>query len=168
MICGAMLGYTLEDIRTTLDTYIALVLPGQTVHIRNNENAPAYMHPGVCGQYMVDGNVCITFGRVHPSVAASFCISPDTYIWEGDYEYILSLSRHSLLSYKETSRYQHIPRELNFVMPERTPTGDIATYIQSLHTYIHDIVVIDTYRDPVRIGEGKKSITYRFDLSSTS
>lgn len=49
------------------------------------------------------------------------------------------------------SKYQTILRELNFILPENTPTGDIAHIIDATHPWIQDVHVDSIYRDSQKI-----------------
>ncbi len=65
------------------------------------------------------------------------------------------------------SKYQTISRELNFLLPENTPTGEIAADISAVHPWIQNIVVDSVYRDVEKIGSKKKSVNFSFLLSNT-
>lgn len=64
------------------------------------------------------------------------------------------------------SRYQTIPRELNFIMDASTPTGEVARIIDTLHPWVRDVSVSSVYVDAGKIGEGKKSVNFAFILSN--
>lgn len=107
------------------------------------------------------------FGRIHPETAHAFDISSDTLYFEVDYEKILELRADKDDRFHEISRYQTIPRELNFVLDEHTPTGDITRIIDAVHPWIRDISVDSIYRDEEKVGAGKKSVNFAFTLSNT-
>ena len=51
-------------------------------------------------------------------------------------------------------------------MDEVVHTGPMASYMDSLHPWIHDVLVGSIYRDDVRLGVGKKSVNFTFVLRS--
>ncbi len=106
----------------------------------------------------------IRFWKIHPGVAESFEISPETLYFEVEYDTVLRLASDSPRVFTPISRFQKIERELNFVLDEQIKTGDIATTISSLHPWIHDVYVDSVYRDEEKIGKEKKSVNFAFTL----
>ena len=104
------------------------------------------------------------FGKIHPETAEAFEIPHETWYFEADMETLLMLSREKEVLFQAISRFQSIPRELNFVMDEKVQTGEVAKLIDSEHPWIHDVVVDSIYRDAEKIGAGKKSVNFSFTL----
>ncbi len=71
------------------------------------------------------------------------------------------------IRFSEISRFQTIPRELNFILPENIPTGDIARIIDTTHPWIRELRVDSVYQDEGKIGRDLKSVNYAFILSNT-
>lgn len=119
------------------------------------------------GQYALsDDTPLLTFGKIHPQVAEYFDIPSDVLYFEADYEAILELSGDKETIFHPISRFQSISRELNFIMPESTETGEVAHMIDSMSPWIHDVVVDSIYRDDAKVGSGKKSVNFAFRLQS--
>jgi phenylalanyl-tRNA synthetase beta chain len=70
-------------------------------------------------------------------------------------------------SFQEISRFQKIERELNFVVDETTRTWAMAEHLSAVHPWIQNISVDSVYRDDAKVGAGKKSVNFAFDLIST-
>lgn len=70
------------------------------------------------------------------------------------------------MRFQEISRFQTIPRELNFVLPEKTPTGEVARIIDATHPWIRELRVDSVYRDAEKVGKEMKSVNFAFVLSN--
>lgn len=81
-----------------------------------------------------------------------------------DFDAVLTSLQNSKRRFQELPKFQSTTRELNFVMDETTATGHIADLVAS-QEHVSDVIVIDTFRDMVKIGNRKKSITFQFTLS---
>lgn len=64
------------------------------------------------------------------------------------------------------SKFQSIPRELNFVMGRDVTTGPIAKMIEAHHPYIQNVIVDSIYEDESKLGKDKKSVNFSFTLQS--
>lgn len=49
-------------------------------------------------------------------------------------------------------------------MDDRDGAAEAAMIISSVSPKISSVTVVDTYRDPVRVGEGKRSVTFSFRI----
>ena len=108
----------------------------------------------------------ISFGELHPSVAESFGLPAGTLYFEGEYEEILRQMTEKEVRFHSISKYQTIPRELNFVLPLHTPTAEIARTIDAVHPWIEGVTVASVYEDTTKVGEGNKSVSFAFTLSN--
>lgn len=59
-----------------------------------------------------------------------------------------------------------MPRELNFLVPKTTPTGDIAKILDSVHPWIQNVIVASVYEDDEKLGKENKSVNFSFVLSN--
>lgn len=84
-------------------------------------------------------------------VSESFQLLRGTLFFDADYELILALMQDRDVRFAPISRYQTIPRELNFVLPSHTPTGDIARIIDAVHPWITDVHVDSVYEDEAKV-----------------
>lgn len=51
-------------------------------------------------------------------------------------------------------------------MDTKTPTAEVARIIDSVHPWIHQVIVDSVYSDEGKIGIGKKSVNFSFILSN--
>lgn len=71
-------------------------------------------------------------------------------------------------SFQSIARYPGIRRELNFVFDETIPVSRVIEDIGKTNSLISDFSVVDTFRDPIKVGEGKKSVTFSFLIQDTT
>lgn len=64
------------------------------------------------------------------------------------------------------SPYQPITRELNFILPKKVETGEIARKIAEVHPWIRDVVVDSIFEDAEKIGENLRSVNFSFVIQS--
>lgn len=83
-----------------------------------------------------------------------------------DYEAILRLRRDKDDRFHEISRFQTIPRELNFLLGEHTPAAEVARIIDAVHPWIQNLRVDSVYEDEAKLGKGIKSVNFAFILSN--
>lgn len=164
MIAGVVVGQSIETLRRTLETYLESTL-GYIPPVHTGSHL-SLLHPGMSGSYREGDDTILDFGTIHPSVATSFGLPMDTLYFEADFSTILAHYQKRDVRFHAISRYQTIPRELNFLMDSHTPTGDIACIIDTIHPWIQDITVASVYEDVTKIGEGKKSVSFAFTLSN--
>lgn len=164
IIAWVLTGGTLEHLRKTLESYIKNVL-GYLPPVHTGTSLPL-LHPGISGSYREEDISIVDFGMIHPEVATAFGLPQDTLYFEADFKTLEYHLSNKDLRFQPISRYQTLPRELNFMMPKHTPTGDIARMIDSLHPWIQNITVASVYEDAARIGIGKKSVNFAFILSN--
>jgi phenylalanyl-tRNA synthetase beta chain len=154
------------EIKSDIEIYLTRILGYTPPVYQDHGSVLPHMHPGMSAEYRLDDTVLARYGRIHPMTATAYDISPTTLYWEIEYETLLVASSEQDHVFAPISRYQSIPRELNFVMDDRTVTSDIARSISSLHPWISGIRVDSVYRDEERIGKEKKSVNFAFVLTS--
>lgn len=170
-LSGVLVGEDITVLRTLLDGFLRTILPGKVFQVEQGIENIASFHPNKSGRYMIDGEVLISFGSLHPGVAESFGLAnAEVLLFEVDFG---RLSHHfATASYKfsEIGKYPGITRELNFVFSETIPVSTIISKIASVSPLLSNFSVVDEFRDAVKIGEGKKSISFSFliqDLTKT-
>jgi phenylalanyl-tRNA synthetase beta chain len=163
-IAWIMVGGDIAKLRETIEWllmktigYIPPVHTGTTL---------TFLHPWVSGSYMEGASIILSFGRIHPAVAENFGVPSDALYFEADFETLLTHARDKDTRFSPISKYQTIPRELNFVMEKNTPTGDVARHLSSFHPWISNVVVDSIYEDEAKVGAGKKSVNFAFTLVS--
>ena len=96
----------------------------------------------------------------------TFDIPANTLYWEWDLTQLLVANEDKEIRVQPISKFQAIPRELNFVMDETVHTGPIATNIEAFHPWIHNVTVESIYRDEAKLWANKKSVNFIFTLQS--
>ena len=166
MIAGVSTTDSISTLRMSLEIYLRELLGYIPPLHQDKNNIPLFLHPGASGQYREGEVVFMTFGRIHPETASAFSISPDTLYWEADISTLLNRIQEKEIRVQPISKFQSIPRELNFVMDESIHTGPIALDIESFHPWISDVSVESIYRDEAKVGVNKKSVNFVFTLQS--
>ena len=100
-------------------------------------------------------------------MAAAYDIPADTLYFEIQFDDLIREQVEKETSFREISRFQKIERELNFVVDETTRTGAMAEHLSAIHPWIQNISVDSIYQDAQKVGVGKKSVNFAFDLIST-
>jgi phenylalanyl-tRNA synthetase beta chain len=164
MIAWVAIGQTLESLRKNLESYLYTVL-GYIPPVYSGAYL-GLLHPGMSGSYREWDTSIIEFWVIHPEVAASFWLGEDTIYFQADFSVLLEHYKNRDPRFHPISKYQTIPRELNFVMQSNTPTGDVARTLDTLHPWIWDVYVASIYEDDMKLGAGKKSVNFAFTLSN--
>lgn len=166
MVAGVATGVSLSAFRENLEDFLTDILGYiPPLHQRESGVLP-FLHPGVSGEYREGELVIARFGQVHPMSAESYEMPPSTLYFEVDYEVLLELQLDKEIIFHPISKYQTISRELNFVLPETTRTGEIAHMIDATHPWIQNVVVDSIYRDDAKLGKNRKSVNFSFTLSN--
>lgn len=162
-IAWVRIGGTLEnlrkDIEWLLDKVLSYIPPVHT------GTSLSFLHPGASGRYMEDDRIIAEFWKIHPAVASNFWLE-EWFYFEIDFSTLLEHMEDGEVRFESISRYQTIPRELNFVMNTHTPTGEVARTLDALHPWITHVTVDSIFEDAEKIGSGKKSVNFAFTLSS--
>ena len=166
MLAWVTTGISIESLRSDIESYLASLLGYIPPLHQDIGSTLSVLHPWMSALYRIWDSVIVKFGRIHPETATYFDIPTDTLYWECEYESLMNIMSESERVFHPISRFQRIDRELNFVMTEDTRTGEMATYISSVHPWIRDITVDSIYRDESKVWAGKKSVNYSFSLQS--
>lgn len=167
-IAGILIGNDMTTLRIMLDGFFRSIIPGISYNIEQGSDSKIF-HPNKSGRYTIQGEVIVNFWFAHPAVAESFDLSEvSTLFFEIDYTKLVWVFEASKNSFEPIARYPGIRRELNFVFDETTPVAEIIVRIQSNSKLLSDFSVVDTFRDAVKVGEGKKSVTFSFLIQDTS
>lgn len=166
MIAGVTTDDTITTLRASLELYLIETIGYLPPLHQDNLNTLPFLHPWISGEYREWENIFIKFGIIHPETAEAFGIPAKTLYWEANFWLLLSHKLNKEIRISPISRFQSIPRELNFVMDEQAYTGAIAVDIESQHPWISTVSVGSIYRDDVKIGINKKSVNFIFSLQS--
>lgn len=152
VLAGVTLAMSFEQLRKDLESYLRKSI-GYVSPVHQGGTGLTFLHPGISGSYSLDEAVLIRFGKIHPETAYAFDISTEILYFECDYEAILRLRTDIDERFHEISRFQTIHRELNFLLPQGTPTGDIARIIDAMHPWITELRVDSIFEDEEKIGK---------------
>ena len=113
-----------------------------------------FLHPGVSGQVLVEGEEKGFLGQLHPEVARALELPP---VWL--FELTLPLPEKPL-SFQDPSRYPQALRDLAVVVPQATPYGEVERVIrEAAGPHLESLAPFDLYQgSPLK--EGEKSLAF--------
>lgn len=155
----------LELVRSDIESFLQTIVRGAVLSIHQACVLP-FLHPNVTGQYGINGETVWTFGAIHPETQDAFELVGDVYYFELDLEKIVTLRQSEEFAFHDIQRYPSIPRELNFIIPERLPIWEVALSLDAIHPWISHVTVSSIFQDFEKIGPWKKSVTFHFFLGN--
>lgn len=125
----------------------------------------SFLHPGKSALLRVAGSTIGYGGEIAPTVARSWDIPGNVYIFEVLLEPLFVQSRKETV-FKPISRYPYVERDLSFIIEEKCSGEKIKQLISRLpHDIIDSVVLFDIYRGE-SIPEGMQSMTFRIRYQS--
>ncbi len=126
-----------------------------------------FLQPGRCAEVLSGGMVLGWVGEVHPAAREAYDIDLPVVAFELDLDKLVRGARNQE-NYHEFSQYPSVEHDLAIVVPEEVTCEDLERRIVSAGgKLLSDVRLFDVYRDPIRVGVGKKSmafaLTYRAD-----
>lgn len=119
-----------------------------------------YMHPGRCAKLSLDGEVLAVVGELHPDVMAKFDIDERVCIAEMNLEAIFR-NTVPMGEVKSIARFPAVSRDIALVMSNEQPVGPVMNAIEkACGKMMESIRLFDVFRDPVKVGLGKKSVAF--------
>jgi phenylalanyl-tRNA synthetase beta chain len=145
----------LTEVQAILAGFIGSLLPRVKYELIQDRTEKPYLHPGKTGTFLVYGNKpLITFGYVHPEIAARFDIDDTkTIIFEIDFTLLTEVCQKSDYRFSEIAKYPGVSRELNFVFAKNLPVADVVKKILKTSNLISSPRVVDIFEDTVKVGE---------------
>ena len=123
------------------------------------------LHPGQTASINDAHGAVGWLGRVHPQLAASCDLDPDTCLFELEYS---AVSQGQLAQFRSISRYPSIRRDLAVVVDDDLPAGALAAAIRDAAAgLLQELVIFDVYRGK-GIESGRKSIAFGLILQDYS
>lgn len=127
----------------------------------------AWMQPGLAAEIVVRGTVLGWVGNIHPKTLGLFGIDDPVVAFELSVDTLLSLAQDQL-PYEDVPTLPGVDVDLAIVVDEDVTYEQLVQRITSAGgKLLRDVRLFDVYRDPVRVGAGKKSmafsLTYRAD-----
>ena len=127
----------------------------------------AFLQPGRAAEVLSGGTVLGWVGEIHPEAREAMGIDEVVVAFELDLDKLIKGARNQE-NYREFSQYPAVEHDLAIVVDNTVTCEDLERRITSAGgKLLEGVRLFDVYRDPIRIGAGKKSmafaLTYRSD-----
>ena len=127
----------------------------------------AFLQPGRAAEVLSGGTVLGWVGEIHPEAREAMGIDEVVVAFELDLDKLIKGARNQE-NYREFSQYPAVEHDLAIVVDNAVTCEDLERRITSAGgKLLEGVRLFDVYRDPIRIGAGKKSmafaLTYRSD-----
>ena len=127
----------------------------------------AFLQPGRAAEVLSGGTVLGWVGEIHPEAREAMGIDEVVVAFELDLDKLIKGARNQE-NYCEFSQYPAVEHDLAIVVDNSVTCEDLERRITSAGgRLLEGVRLFDVYRDPIRIGAGKKSmafaLTYRSD-----
>lgn len=166
MLAWVVTATSIESLRKDIEWYLEDTLSFIPPLKQDETKSLPFLHPGMYGEYRLWDMVLASFSRIHPAIASTYEIPPETLYFEIAFDTLISLQKDNERVFHEISRFQTIERELNFLANEKVRTGDMWTHLSSIHPWITNIRVNSIYQDEALDEKKEKSINFGFTLVS--
>jgi phenylalanyl-tRNA synthetase beta chain len=125
------------------------------------------LDPGASCRLQLDGELLGYVGRLADRELEQFELRGETTVAEVKLA-VLTKAAHLIPRYRPQPAYPAVSRDLNLVVDESVRWADLAaTVAANCDAYLEDLQYCDTYRDPERLGAGKKSLLITLSLRSS-
>ena len=126
-----------------------------------------FLQPGRAAEVLSGGTVLGWVGEIHPEAREAMDIDQIVVAFELDLDKLIK-GAHNQENYHEFSPFPAVQHDLAIVVPDEVTCEDLLQRITSAGgKLLESVRLFDVYRDPVRVGIGKKSmafsLTYRSD-----
>ena len=126
-----------------------------------------FLQPGRAAEVLSGGTVLGWVGEIHPEAREAMDIDQIVVAFELDLDKLIK-GAHNQENYHELSPFPAVQHDLAIVVPDEVTCEDLLQRITSAGgKLLENVRLFDVYRDPVRVGVGKKSmafsLTYRSD-----
>ncbi len=119
-------------------------------------------HPGRSAEALSDGRLLLTVGEAAASVLEAYELRQPAYLLDADLEAMLELAR-PVGNYQPLPRFPAADRDLALVVADdddHSAASCEATIRQAAGNLLVSVRVFDEFRDPQRIGGGRKSLAF--------
>ena len=126
-----------------------------------------FLQPGRAAEVLSGGTVLGWVGEIHPEAREAMNIDQIVVAFELDLDKLIK-GAHNQENYHEFSPFPAVQHDLAIVVPNEVTCEDLLQRITSAGgKLLESVRLFDVYRDPIRVGVGKKSmafsLTYRSD-----
>lgn len=132
--------------------------------------APSWSHPGQYLSWQLkrgkgEGSAVGLLAKVHPKILKNWDMERPVILGEIKLDNFLTESKNRI-QFQEISPFPTVGRDLNLVVDENIPHGEIAQVLRSQGgPWLKQVGLFDVYRGQPLPG-GKKALTYRLDYGS--
>ncbi len=143
----------------------------QTVYAFTNSNVKLvraendYLHPGICANIIIDGEICGIFGKIHPQIANNFAIETDCYLAELCIDKLIAHKRDEI-KFSAISKFPSVTRDFALVCDEDVAIQDMLDEFLVL-PLVESATLFDVYRGE-QLGAGKKSVAISVVFTDTT
>ena len=132
-------------------------MSGQAAHCHIVHGSHPALHPGQTAVVKLNGRDAGWLGRIHPAIAGSHDLDPDTLLFELEYD---ALKNAAPVHFQEISRYPSIRRDLAVVVDSELPSAELQTAVTGLAgDLLRDMVIFDIYQGK-GVETGRKMFTH--------
>lgn len=136
-----------------------LRIPKVRFRIAEGENY-AFLQPGRCAEVLSGGVLLGWVGEVHPDSRETYDIDIPVVAFELNLEALLKCAG-TQEAYRELSQFPSVEHDLAIVVDDAVTCEDLERRITSAGgKLLAGVRLFDVYRDPVRVGVGKKSMAF--------
>ncbi|NNJ93414.1 MAG: phenylalanine--tRNA ligase subunit beta [Halobacteria archaeon] len=147
------------------DVEALLQYAGQCTTLEFMRGQHTALHPGQTACLQDGERVVGWLGRLHPQLADSLDLDPDTCLFELEYS---TLSHGVLARFSPISRYPSIRRDLAVVVDAGLPAGELAAAVrEAAGDLLQELVIFDVYQGK-GVETGRKSIAFGLILQDYS
>ena len=132
--------------------------------IAPSDKVPAHLHPGISARVTApDGTEIGWIGEVHPKVRAAFDVDQEVFGFELQVDAMPMPKDFGMVA---IPRHPAVTRDISMLVDAAVPASQVIAIVKdSKEPLLQDLRVLEDYRDPAHVPEGKKgmlwSITYR-------
>jgi phenylalanyl-tRNA synthetase beta chain len=120
-----------------------------------------FLHPGVQATVLCNGVALGFMGQLHPAIAKEFGIVNDAFIFELDFDKIMTLAAQNKPVYKPFSRFGAVTRDISFYVPVHITHQQIMdVFAKCKARNLLGIELKNTYQNE-KIGKDRKNMVYQ-------
>ena len=125
-----------------------------------------FLQPGRAAEVLSGGTVLGWVGEIHPEAREAMNIDQIVVAFELDLDKLIK-GAHNQENYHEFSPFPAVQHDLAIVVPNEVTCEDLLQRITSAGgKLLESVRLFDVYRDPIRVGVGKKSMAFSLTYRS--
>ena len=125
-----------------------------------------FLQPGRAAEVLSGGTVLGWVGEIHPEAREAMDIDQIVVAFELDLDKLIK-GAHNQENYHEFSPFPAVQHDLAIVVPDEVTCEDLLQRITSAGgKLLESVRLFDVYRDPIRVGVGKKSMAFSLTYRS--